>query len=68
MTMFVLGLVYNTIFLLINMVLLLNFVIAILSATQSKFQDKQLGLYYEVIVAKFPSMEWDEKYGAAVCA
>ena len=50
------------------MVLLLNFVIAVLSATQAKFEDKQLGLYYEVIVAKFPAMEWDELYGAVVCA
>jgi hypothetical protein len=28
----------------------------------------KLGLYYEIIVGMFPSMEWDEMYGAAVCA
>ena len=65
---YIIGQIYNTVFLLINMVLLLNFVIAVLSATQAKFEDKQLGLYYEVIVAKFPAMEWDELYGAVVCA
>lgn len=64
----IIGLVFNMIFLLINMVLLLNFVIAILSATFTKFEDKQLGLYYEVIVAMFPAMEYEERYGAVVCS
>lgn len=50
------------------MVLLLNLVIAILSSTFAFYEDKKLGLYYEVLVGKFPSMEYDETYGAAVCA
>ena len=62
------GMVYNCIFLLINMVLFLNFVIAILSSTFAYYENKQLGLYYEVIIALFPSMEYDEKYGAVVCS
>lgn len=50
------------------MVLLLNLVIAILSSTFNYYEDKKLGLYYEVLVGKFPSMEFDERYGAVVCA
>lgn len=37
-------------FLLFNTVLILNFVIAILSSTYAFYEDKKLGLYYEVIV------------------
>jgi hypothetical protein len=62
------GKIYTFIFLLINSVLFLNFVIAILSSTFAYYEDKQLGLYYEVIVALFPSMEFDDRFGAVVCA
>lgn len=62
------GKIYTTLFLLSNMVLLLNLVIAILSSTFAFYEDKKLGLYYEVLVGKFPSMEYDVNYGAAVCA
>lgn len=62
------GKIYTTVFLLANMVLLLNLVIAILSSTFAYYEDKKLGLYYEVLVSKFPSMEYCEKYGAVVCA
>lgn len=62
------GMVFLAIFLLINLVLLLNFVIALLSGTFSNYEDKQLGLYYEVIVAMFPVMEYDNRYGSIVCA
>lgn len=67
-TIYHIGMVYNCLFLLVNMVLFLNFVIAILSSTFAYYENKQLGLYYEVIIALFPSMEYDEKYGAVVCA
>lgn len=56
------------IFLSVNMVLLLNLIIAILSSTYSFFEDKKIGLYYEVLVSKFSVMEFDERYGAAACA
>ena len=52
----------------INMVLLLNFVIAILSNTFAVYESKKLGLYYEVIVGAFPTMEYDDNYGNIVCA
>ena len=62
------GMVFLVIFLLVNLVLLLNFVIALLSGTFSSYEDKQLGLFYEVIVAMFPVMEYDNRYGSIVCA
>ena len=55
-------------FLLVNLVLLLNYVIAILSSTYAVYEDKKLGLYYEVIVGSFPTMEYDDRYGAIACA
>mmetsp|Transcript_27175 Transcript_27175/g.41348 ORF Transcript_27175/g.41348 Transcript_27175/m.41348 type:complete len:138 (-) Transcript_27175:1023-1436(-) len=62
------GTMYTFVFLLINTVLFLNFVIAILSSTFAYYEDKRLGLYYEVIVAMFPSLDYDERYGAVACA
>lgn len=52
----------------INNVLLLNYVIAVLSSTFARYETKQLGLYYEVIVGSFPSMNYDERYGSIVCS
>lgn len=62
------GRIFMLIFLSINMVLLLNLIIAILSSTYAFFEDKKIGLYYEVLVSKFSVMEFDERYGAAACA
>ena len=44
------------------MSLLLNLVIAILPSTFAFYEDKKLGLYYEVQIGKFPIMEYDDKY------
>ena len=54
--------------LLAHSVLFLNFVIAILSSTYALFEDKKIGLYYEVLVGLFARLEWDDLYGAVVCA
>jgi hypothetical protein len=56
------------VFLIVNTVLFLNLVIAILSSTYALYEDKKLGLYYEVIVAQFPAMEFDDKFGFIPCA
>jgi hypothetical protein len=66
--LYMIGVIFHCIFLLVNMVLFLNFVIAILSSTFAFYENKRLGLYYEVIVGLFPSMEYDERYGSIVCA
>lgn len=62
------GKFFSVIVLLVNLVLLLNLVIAILSSTYAYYEDKKLGLYYEVLVAKFPTMEYDDNYGVVACA
>jgi hypothetical protein len=62
-----LGYVYYSVFLLTNMVLLLNFVIAILSSTFARHDGIKLGLYYNVINQLFPVMEYNNKFGALVC-
>lgn len=51
-----------------NMVLLLNLIIAILSSTYAFYEDKKIGLFYEVLVSKFNVMEFDERYGSCACA
>jgi hypothetical protein len=56
------------IFLLVNAVLILNFIIAILSSTYAFYENKKLGLYYSTLVSKFSLMQFDEKYGAICCA
>ena len=53
------GMTYIFLFLSVNMVLLLNLIIAILSSTYAYYEDKKLGLYYEVLVGKFSVMEFD---------
>jgi hypothetical protein len=47
---------------------MLNLVIALLSSIYTQYEDKQLGLYYEALVAIFPTLEYDPMYGAVVCA
>lgn len=64
----ILGKTWMTVFLSVNMVLLLNLIIAILSSTYALYEDKKKGLYYEVLVKKFATLEFDEMYGASACA
>ena len=49
------------------MILLLNFVIAILSSTFASYEDKSLGLYYEVVIKKFSQLKYDDQYGYIAC-
>jgi hypothetical protein len=50
------------------MVLFLNFVIAIMTSTFAYYESKKLGLFYEVIVGTFNTLDYDDRYGYAVCA
>lgn len=56
------------IFLLINTVLMLNFVIAILSSTFKNYENIQIGLYYNVLIELFAKLSWDDNFGCLVCA
>lgn len=62
------GKIFLIIFNSVNMILLLNLIIAILSSTYAFFEDKKIGLYYETLVGKFAKMEFDDRYGSAACA
>lgn len=62
------GILFQIFFLLVNLVLFLNFVVAILSQTYAFYEDKKLGLFYEVVIGQFPTLDYEETYGANVCA
>jgi hypothetical protein len=62
------GKYYQIFFLLVNLILMLNFVIAILSSTYQNFEDIQSGLYYNVLIQVFPAMGWDDDFGSLICA
>ena len=61
------GHIYNMIFLLINLVLMLNLVIAILSNTFAAYSELSNGLYYKVLVNIFPLYEYHDEYGCLTC-
>jgi len=64
----VIGRMYHIVFLLINVVILLNLVIAILDNTYGVYEPIQNGLYYNVLIHVFPLHEWHDEYGYIVCA
>jgi len=53
------GIIFHMIFLLINLVLMLNLVIAILANTFNQYESLSNGLYYSVLIRMFPLYEWD---------
>jgi hypothetical protein len=67
-TIKVLGTYFQLVFLLINTVLMLNFVIAILSSTFNKYENIKIGLYYNVLIELFDKLSWDDKFGCLICA
>jgi hypothetical protein len=59
-----LGIAYTFLFLIVNLVLMFNFVIAILGNTYSTYCELSLGLFNNNLNLMFDAMEWDEEYGA----
>ena len=64
----VFGIIYHIIFLFVNLVLMLNFVIAIMSDTYSILSNLKEGLYYNELIKIFPTLDWDQRYGCLACA
>eukprot|EP00347_Sterkiella_histriomuscorum_P010999 403374131 len=62
------GKAYHLMFLIVNMVLLLNLMIAILSTTFSNLHQLQLALYYDEILEAIPQYQYDKIYGSLICA
>jgi len=66
-TLYYMGVIYQILFLLVNLILMFNFVIAILSSTFAFYEEMKLGLYYNVLNSMFAENEWDDTYGALIC-
>lgn len=49
------------------MILLLNFVIAILGTTYGVFDEIKTGLYYNTLNQMSALVEWDDNYGTLFC-
>ena len=62
-----LGIWIIMVFLILNMVLMLNLVIAIMSQSFSDMHVTQLGLYWSIMLKEFNDYEWDDKYGSLAC-
>ena len=51
-----------------NLILLLNLVIAILTETYIRFSKVKLGLYYDGVVDAISALKYDKMYGAMITA
>ena len=60
------GKIFVVVSLIINAVVLLNFIIAILADTYSNLMSSKLGLYYDVVISKINIYEDDEFYGGLI--
>ena len=58
-----LGLLYMLIFLVLNMVILLNLVIAILATVYNEYSSFKRGLFYDTLIAALPKYKHDRFYG-----
>lgn len=62
----IVGQVYIVICVIINCIVLLNFIIAILADTYGKLSAQSLGIYYDGIIARIPVYEDDARYGGLI--
>jgi len=62
------GRMWHLLYILINVVILLNFIIAILGNTYAVYEEIRKGLFYDVLINVFPLYQWHEVYGFITCA
>lgn len=62
------GIVFHVVVVIMNLILLLNLVIAILTETYIRFSKVQLGLYYDGVVDAISNLKYDKRYGAMITA
>ena len=62
------GIIFHVIVIIMNLILLLNLVIAILTETYIRFSKVKLGLYYDGVVDAISSLKYDKQYGAMITA
>lgn len=58
------GTIYMIFYLFVNLILMLNMVIAILAEVFASYSEIQVGLYQSILLEMMPSMEFDSQYGA----
>lgn len=66
--MTLLGKYFQIVFLLVNLILMLNVVIALLSESFSALSQYSDGLYCDTLMKNFGHNEWDDHYGSLACA
>lgn len=62
------GIIFHVIVIIMNLILLLNLVIAILTETYIRFSKVKLGLYYDGVVDAISALKYDKMYGAMITA
>jgi len=62
------GEIFHIIVIILNMVLLINLVIAILSETYTRLSEQKLGLYYDGVIEVIPAYKYRKFYGALIAA
>ena len=62
------GEIFHLLFTILNMVLLVNLVIAILSETYTRLSEQKLGLYYDGVIEVIPAYKYKKYYGALIAA
>ena len=62
------GYIYMTLFLILTMIMLLNFLVAVLSNTYRVLTDVQIGLYLRKVLYLRQRISYDEKYSWIVSA
>jgi hypothetical protein len=60
------GELFHIFFIIVNMILVLNLIIAILADTYSTFQEHRLGLYYDQVLSRIPVYKNDNRYGVLI--
>jgi len=61
------GKIYMIIVLMMNLVLLLNLIIAILSNTYTIFAPRSLALYYDGVIDNIAMYKYSKAFGALIC-
>lgn len=62
------GSLFHLIVIMLNLVLLINLVIAILFETFERFDAQKLGLYYDGVIEVIPAYKYKKCYGALIAA
>jgi len=61
------GIMFHIVFLMINLVMLLNLIIAILANIYNIYEHKSLAIYYDSIIESIPMFRYSKEYGSLVC-